>query len=118
MRELIKFWVQKTKEHLKETEREKEVRELFLHIFGCEPEIRWRDNGILVARKVVSTIKEEYYILGCKVWEIEFRLKEVDTINLDADWKFNQEEEETRVFYKWEKQVGRYKARVEIKTIK
>ena len=116
--EAVRFWIQKTKEELRQEEREREVEKMFKLIFGFEPDrMIWSNSG-LVARKVVSTIKEEFYIIGYKVWEIEFRLKEVDTINLDADWKFNQEEEENRIFYTWTKRLGKFEACVEIKTIK
>ena len=118
--EVVKFFIQKTRQEVKQEEREKEVKKWFKSIFGIEPErVVWGEDGSLRARTVVLTKEWEMYILGNKVWEVKFEITELETENQwDFDWVYREVNEENRIIYKWEKNVGKFRVCVEIKTIK
>ena len=118
MMELIKFWVQKTKEHLKETEREKEIKEWYRIVFGCNPEhIRWTDKSTVKAFSSIS--QTDFYILGSRVWEAKFTLEETSEKGSEySEWEFFEEENDQVVYYTWKKRVWKYKAEIILKVLR
>jgi glutaredoxin 2 len=116
MRDLIKYWVAKTKEQLQQHQREEEIKEWYRIVFGCNPEhIRWTDKSTVKAFSSIS--QTDFYILGFRVWEVKFTLESKKNSEY-SEWEFFIEEEETKIFYKWTKRLGKFEACVEIKTIK
>ena len=120
MRDLIKYWVTKTKEQLQQHQREEEIKEWYRIVFGCNPEhIRWTDKSTVKAFSSISPT--DFYILGLRVWEVKFTIeseKSESEKNSYSEWEFEEEEEDTKIVYLWKKRVGKFKACVEIKTIK
>lgn len=120
MRDEIKYWVDRTKELLQQQQREEEIKYWFRMVFGCNPEhIRWTDKSTVKAFSSISPT--DFYILGLRVWEVTFSLEknsEYRMLNLQNEWEFEEEEEDTKIVYLWKKRVGKFKASVKIKTIK
>jgi hypothetical protein len=120
MRDLIKYWITKTKEQVQQHQREEEIKEWYRIVFGCNPEhIRWTDKSTVKAFSSIS--QTDFYILGLRVWEVKFSL-ESEKNSEYSEWEFfieeEEEEEDTKIVYLWKKRVGKFKACVEIKTIK
>lgn len=115
--EKVKEWVEKTKQALKEKEREQEIMEKFKQLFGFPPEqVRWNADRTLEAMTRIKELDEEYLILDRKVTEVTFTLLEEKEESYDLHWQFEQRKRPLYHEYRWSKRIGPYTVIIEILT--
>ena len=116
MMELVKQWIEKTKQEVGEREREQKVKTIFEAIFGVRPEkTEWERDG--VNRIIVATTKvkvEENHILGERVDSVIFGVKEDISSMQEHEWKLSQFTRAGKTVYKWRKYLKGYIAFTEI----
>ena len=104
IKEMVRFWVEKTRDQVRENEREMVIRELFYKEFNVYPQdIYYNCNHKLRAKlslDLLNSDEEEFYIEGRKVKSIEFFVCE-DPFEEICDYQFLKYNN----IYKWEKVI-------------
>ena len=121
--EVAKQMIEKTKDAVREEEREKELRQKFEEIFGFQPEkVWWTDNLTLkaitrISGDELSDEENRPTVEGKPVIEVVFWLiEEKIDLGFDIDWNFSKSKEDLFIRYKWTKKLRKYIAVVEIMT--
>ena len=121
--EVAKQMIEKTKDAVREEEREKELRQKFEEIFGFQPEkVWWTDNLTLkaitrISGDELSDEENRPTVEGKPVIEVVFWLiEEKMDLGFDVDWNFFKMKEDLFFVYKWTKKLRKYIAVVEIMT--
>ena len=121
--EVAKQMIEKTKDAVREEEREKELRQKFEEIFGFQPEkVWWTDNLTLkaitrISGDELSDEENRPTVEGKPVIEVVFWLiEEKIDLGFDIDWNFSKSREGLVYWYRWTKKLRKYIAVVEIMT--
>ena len=118
--EVIKQWITKTKEEVKEGERVREIIGEFFETFGFMPDVaEWINEGVerVLQATALQTEQEigKEFILGQRIEKIKFSLIEDRLYGSDeTNWKYSCYSSGPYTCYKWSRVLKGFKAKVEI----
>ena len=113
--EVVKEWVVRTKEEVKEQERVKEMIGNFIEVFEFLPdELQWVNNAGKRILKATAQweMSEKLSILGERVEKVEFGVEE-DYME-ETEWKMSEFTRGQYTVYKWRRYFPGFSAWVEI----
>ena len=118
--EVVKEWVVRTKEEVKELERVQKIVGMFIETFGILPDVvEWESEGVERVLRAIAEVEVENKetILGQRIEKVSFHLIEDRTVNeLSPNWEFSSYSKGIYTCYKWKTKMRGFFAKVEILT--
>jgi len=115
MERLVEFWVAKTREQVKEEQRQLKIIEIFRNEFSIFPDSVLFEKEYIYSTPTLIAIKEidlqesNYFIENQKIKKIVLEIRELNTKCEETDWNFSR----TKA-YQWKKFMDRYKLTVSL----